>query len=154
MRHWFFSKVRTFSFRLSLQMHRVAHWWWQMVEWFRLIKGDAVAQSVKHATPDEEVMDSIPALYWLGRCQYNVTSWDRSHDLPALSRVWQQVKLSDVSPGTRPRYSLVVHEDVKKPTNQTNKIDRKSWGANFIFWAVWHRSRSPRIISRDRDCAF
>ena len=30
-------------------------------------------------------------------------------------------KLSDVSLLTRPRYSLVVDEDVKKPTNQTNK---------------------------------
>ena len=37
---------------------------------------------------------------------------------PALSLVWQHVKLSDVSLGTRPRYSLVVDEDVKKPTNQ------------------------------------
>ena len=36
-----------------------------------------------------------PAPYWLGRCQYNVTGWDRSHGLPALSRVWQHVKLSD-----------------------------------------------------------
>ena len=37
------------------------------------------------------------------------------------SRVWQDLKLSDVSVGTRPRYSLVVGEDVKK-TNQLNKI--------------------------------
>ena len=28
--------------------------------------------------------------------------------------------LSDVSPGARQRYSLVVDEDVKKPTKQTN----------------------------------
>ena len=41
--------------------------------------------------------------------------------IPALSRVWQHAKLSDVSLGTRPRCSLVVDEDVKKPTksNQT-----------------------------------
>ena len=47
----------------------------------------------------------------------------RSHGLPALSRVWlcQHVKLPDVRLGTRPRYSLVVDEDIKKPTNQTNK---------------------------------
>ena len=37
--------------------------------------------------------------------------------------------MSDVSLGTRPRYSLVVDEDVKKPTNQptnqpTNKLTR------------------------------
>ena len=36
------------------------------------------------------------------------------HDLPALSRVWQHVKFSDVSLKTRPRYSLMVNEDVKK----------------------------------------
>ena len=49
-----------------------------------------------------------------------MTDWDRSHGLPALSRVWQQLKLSDVSLGTRPRYSLVVDEDVKKPNKQTS----------------------------------
>ena len=31
----------------------------------------------------------------------------------------QHVKLSDVSFGTRPRYSPVVDEDVEKPTKQT-----------------------------------
>ena len=59
----------------------------------------AVAQSVERATPGEEVTGSIPlwppAPYWLGRCQYNVTGWDRSHAPQALSHVWQHVKLSD-----------------------------------------------------------
>ena len=32
--------------------------------------------------------------------------------------MWQHVKLSDVSLGTRPRYSLVANEDVKKPIKQ------------------------------------
>ena len=64
-----------------------------------------------------------PAPYCLGRCQYYVTGRDRSHGLPTLSRVWQRVKLSDVSLATRPQYSLVVDEDVKKRTNQpTNSI--------------------------------
>ena len=58
---------------------------------------------------------------WLGQFQYNVTGIDRNHGLPALSRVWQHEKLSDASLGTRPRYSLAVDEDVKKPTKQTNK---------------------------------
>ena len=44
-------------------------------------------------------------------------NWDRSHGLPALSCVWQHVKLSDVSLGTRPRYSQVVDEEVKKSKN-------------------------------------
>ena len=36
--------------------------------------------------------------------------------------MWQHVKLSDGSLGTRPRYILVVDEDVKKPTNQKNNF--------------------------------
>ena len=47
---------------------------------------------------------------------------ETSHDLPTLSRVGQHIKLSDVSLGTRPQYSLVVDKNVKKPTNQTNKL--------------------------------
>ena len=39
----------------------------------------------------------------------------------ALSRVLQHVKLSDIIPGIRPRYSLVVEEDVTKQTNQTRQ---------------------------------
>ena len=42
--------------------------------------------------------------------------------LTTLSRVWQHVKLSDVSLGTRPRYSLVVGEDVKKPKQPNKQI--------------------------------
>ena len=85
------------------------------------IHGGAVAQSVERTTPGEEVLGSItavaappppPAPYWLVWCQYNVTGWDRSHGLPALSHVWQHVKFSDVSLGTRPRYNLVTDEDV------------------------------------------
>ena len=54
-----------------------------------------------------------------------MTGSDRSHGLPALSRVWKHVKLSDVSLGTRPRYSQVVVEDVKKP-NKPNQISYSS----------------------------
>ena len=64
----------------------------------------------------------------------NVTSWDRSRRLPALPRVWQHVKLSDISIVTRPRYSLVVDEDVKKPTNQPKKQNSsESPGISLIF---------------------
>ena len=43
---------------------------------------------------------------------------------PDSSSVWQHVKLSDVSLGTRPRDSLVADVDVKKPsTNQSNQQD-------------------------------
>ena len=41
---------------------------------------------------------------------------------PALSRVWQHIKLSDVSLRTRPRYSLVVDEDVKKANIQITHL--------------------------------
>ena len=42
----------------------------------------------------------------------------------SLCLVWQHVKMSDVSLGTPPRYSLVVDEDVKR-TNQLNKQNLK-----------------------------
>ena len=35
-----------------------------------------------------------------------------------LSRVWLHVKLSDVGLGRRPRFSLVVDEDVNKSNKQ------------------------------------
>ena len=69
-------------------------------------------------TKNDNTVESDVSAYWLGQCQYNVTGWDRSHGLPALSRMWQHVKLSDVSLGTRLRYSLVVDEGVKRPNKQ------------------------------------
>ena len=59
-----------------------------------------------------------PPSYWLGRCQYNVTGWDRSHGLPALSCVRQQLTLLDDSLGLLPRCSLVADENIKKPNKQ------------------------------------
>ena len=50
-----------------------------------------------------------------------MTGSDRSHGLLALSHVWQHVKLPDAMSWARPRYNIVVDEDVKKPNNQTNK---------------------------------
>ena len=41
--------------------------------------------------------------------------------------MWQHVKLSDVSLGARPLYSLVVDEDVKKTNKQTNKQAIDVW---------------------------
>ena len=54
----------------------------------------------------------------------NVTGSDRSHGLPALSRVWQHVQLSDFSLGTRPRYSQVVDEDFRNQKNKQTKALR------------------------------
>ena len=56
---------------------------------------------------------------WVGVSIIIMTGSDRSHGLLAVSRVCQHIKLSDVSLGTRPRYRLVVDEDVKKPNKQT-----------------------------------
>ena len=70
--------------------------------------------------------------------------------------MWQHVKLADVSLGARPRYSLVVDEDVKKPTKQTDNIRvtyRRSvdWNSSgnldlvqFVF--VWCSFTSPRPV--------
>ena len=91
--------------------------------------GGAVAQLVERATPGEEVPGSITT----------VAAHDRSHDLPALSRVWQHVKLSDVSLRTRPRYSLVVEEDVKKQ-NKPNQIElflSLSFPLSFLLEAIF-----------------
>ena len=52
--------------------------------------------------------------------------------LAALSRMWQHVKLSDVSLDTRPRYSLIIDEDFKK-TNQPNKQTNKPSLYNSFF---------------------
>ena len=57
-------------------------------------------------------------LSW-GGCHYNATCWDGSHGPSALSRVWQHVKLSDVSLGTGPWYSVVADKDVKNPRKET-----------------------------------
>ena len=59
----------------------------------------------------------------MGRCHCNVTGWDRSHGLPTLSCVWQDLKLSDVSLGARPRYSLIVDEDIKKQKKTKQTLD-------------------------------
>ena len=65
--------------------------------------------------------------------------WDRSHDLSALYSVWQHVKLSDVSLGTRPQYKLVVDEDVKK-TNKQSMVKTSLHGVERyqpFFLCVW-----------------
>ncbi|RUS77801.1 hypothetical protein EGW08_014440 [Elysia chlorotica] len=64
---------------------------------------------VEHRLPTQKVWVRALAiaLYWLGRCHFDATDRDRSYDIPVLSRVWQHIKLSDVSPGVRPQYSLV-----------------------------------------------
>ena len=50
---------------------------------------------VERATPDEEVLGSIPAVAASSLLVGWVTGLDRSHGLPALSHVWQHVKLPD-----------------------------------------------------------
>ena len=62
-----------------------------------------------------KVVDKSLISYLTGK----IIVWDRGRGVPSLPRVWQHVKLSDVSLGIRPRYSLVADEDVKKPKKQT-----------------------------------
>ena len=98
---------------------RVSHITWRGV----------VVHSVARATPDDEVVESIPlwslASYWLAPCH-----WPTETEVmvsPLLSRGaggggWGAALkiVGDVSLGTPARYSLVVDEDVKKRTKQTN----------------------------------
>ena len=72
-----------------------------------------------------------------------VTGRDRSHCLPALPRVCQHVMLSDVSLGTRPPYSLVVDEEVKKPTKQANKQSEVS---NIIIIVLFPRGMGDFVL--------
>ena len=63
-----------------------------------------VAQSVERSTPGEEFGFNFRcgrtlSTGWVGVSIINVTGWDRSHGLPALSHVWQGVKLSGSSKG-------------------------------------------------------
>ena len=111
---------------------------------FSIAMGGAVAQSVERATSGEEVQDSIPA----------VAARSRSHGLPALSRVWQHMKLSDVSLGTRPRYSLVADENVKRPNRQTNLycyykpntvVEPRSCTQSLLQMISYHKS-SPGLL--------
>ena len=92
-------------------------------------QGVAVAQLVERATPGEEVLGLIPSVAARSLLVWSVSvECDRLRQKsrsPCSASVWQYVKLSDVSLETRPRYSLFVDEDVKKPTNQsTNKINQ------------------------------
>ena len=56
-----------------------------------------------------------------------------SYRIAPLSRVWQHIKLSDVSLGTPPRYSLVADEDGKNPNKQQKSAIVK---ALFIFYKM------------------
>ena len=81
-----------------------------------------VAQSVERATSGQGGMDSI--LDPGARVQLVLAVpvyCDRLRQKPWYPRfvyVWQHVKFSNVSSGSRRRDSLVADEDVKKPTNQ------------------------------------
>ena len=94
--------------------------------------GNAVARSVERTTPCVEVLGLIsppptpppwpPATYWLGRCQYNVTGWDRRHGLPALPRVWKHVNLSVVSLGTGIDIAWLLTSTLRNQPNKRIKL--------------------------------
>ena len=98
-----------------------------LIFFFFFLGGGAVAQSAERATPGEEVPGSIPAVaarsLLFGSVSVQCDRLRQKSWSPHSVSVWQHVKLSYVSLGTRPRYSLVVDEDVKKPNKQTNTSD-------------------------------
>ena len=59
-------------------------------------------------------------LFFFGKGLFFYPLRQKSWSIRSVSYVAAR-KMSDVSLGTRPRYSLVVDEDVKKPTKQTNR---------------------------------
>ena len=114
-----------------------------------------VAQSVERATPGEEVPGSLPAVTTrpllvgsVSDCQYNVTGWDRSHGLPNLSRVWQHIKLSDVSLDDKLNWQM--HSSaVRKKLNRRMFFLRKlrSLKIDAIILSLFYRSTIQRILS-------
>ena len=87
--------------------------------------GGEVAQSVERATPCDEVPGSIPAVaarpLLVGSLSVQCDRLRRKSWSPRFVSCVAARKLSDVSFGTRPRYSLAAGEDVKKPTNHPSK---------------------------------
>ena len=96
-----------------------------------------------------------PAPYWLGWCQYNVTSWDRSHGLPALFRVWQHVQLSDANLGTS---STMCKETKLKRLTQARRytwagkypLHHDQMGIDYNCCSIWW-SRSVMLHINSRD---
>ena len=80
-----------------------------------------------------------PAPYRLGRCLYNVTGWSPS----SVSCVAARKIVRRSCLGARPRYNLVVDEDVKKPNNQPNYCPEKGTFA-------WHEKKNKSIKLRYR----
>ncbi|RUS82951.1 hypothetical protein EGW08_009288 [Elysia chlorotica] len=84
-------------------------------------KGGRGGPGVEHRLPTQKVQ--VRAWRFrsqLGRCQFIVTDWDRSHGIPALSRVWQHIQLSAAT------------EEIR--AHQPSSRDfRSSW----VFIATW-----------------
>ena len=103
--------------------------------------GGGVAQSVERTTTGEEswvrFLLWLPAPNWLGRCQYNVTGRDRtekSWSSSSVSCVAARKNCQTLCLGARPRYNLVIDEDVKKPNKQTNKTEQdRTCQTQYIF---------------------
>ena len=96
-----------------------------LIRWKRGVGGGAVVQSVERAIPGEEVPSSIPAVAARSLLVGSVSvesdrlrkkSWFNS----SVSCV-TACKIVRLCPGARPRYNLVVNENVKKQTNQQTK---------------------------------
>ena len=71
-----------------------------------------------------------------------------------MSRVWQHVKLSDVSLGNLPQHSLVAEEDVKKPNKQTNDPSSLSAHLSFVLHPVHLLVHSASFLTVSSSCIF
>ena len=73
---------------------------------------------------------------------------DRLREKSRTSRsisVWQHVKFSDVSLGTRLRDSLVADEGVKKPSKQTDKHDQTEETNTYQFGQSTTKRLRPEV---------
>ena len=90
--------------------------------------------------------------FWLRRCQYKMTGWDRNHGLTVLSL---RVNLSHVSLETNPWDSLVAGEDFKKPTNQTNNYPSSPYYAGCLYTCVFSQPASVTATTwRESPCGW
>ena len=120
-----------------------SHWGW----WCVPDPNDGRARHSCWGGPGFDLRCGRPP-HWLGGVSINGTGWDRSHGLPALSRMWQHVKLSDVSLGTGSRYSLVVDEDFEKPNKETKtqmKVGDVETSARAALASPWLNSLSTAV---------
>ena len=134
---WISDSVTSLKYNLKKRQN-----WFSMSIKSQLLYGGERGSSVRRACNSRwaglefDPRCGCPLPYWLSRCQYSVTGWDWSHGLPALSCVWQPVKLSHVSLVTHPRYSVIVKKSTKQKTFIQRYTDRWSYPLCLFSYSV------------------